>query len=80
MAPTKVTFPLTPSGRIVPYNYTVDYSPVKGTDILDQFVQSCRKRQIRPGFYYSVATNDYLHVHNGYVSEQEVDTYLRFVD
>ncbi|CAF3890931.1 unnamed protein product [Rotaria sp. Silwood1] len=48
MAPTNVTFPLSPSGRIVPYNYTVDYSPVKGVNVLDDFVKSCNKRQIRP--------------------------------
>ncbi|CAF1157199.1 unnamed protein product [Rotaria sordida] len=48
MAPTNVTFPLSPSGRIVPYNYTVDYSPVKGVNILDEFIKSCNKRQIRP--------------------------------
>jgi hypothetical protein len=68
MAPTKVTFPLNPSGEIVPYNYTVEYSPLNTTDVLGEFVKSCEKRQIKPGFYYSVVSNNYLDVDNGYVS------------
>ena len=68
MAPTNVQFPLNPSGAIVPYNYTVDYSPVKGVDVLGEFVKSCEKRQIKTGFYYSVVSNDYLNVQNGLVS------------
>lgn len=67
MAPTNVTFPLSPSGTMVPYNYTVDYSPVKGVNILDEFVKSCVKQQIKTGFYYSVVTNDYLNVAGGKV-------------
>jgi hypothetical protein len=63
-----VTFPLSPSGVIVPYNYTVDYSPVKGVNILDAFIKSCYKRQVRTGFYYTVATNNYLNVKFGLVS------------
>ncbi|CAF4055086.1 unnamed protein product [Rotaria sordida] len=55
MAPTNVTFPLSPSGRIVPYNYTVDYSPVKGVNILDEFIKSCNKRQIRPELHDLIA-------------------------
>jgi len=68
MAPTKVSFPLNPSGEIVPYNYTVDYSPMKGRDVLGEFVKSCEKRQIKTGFYYSVVSNSYLHFDNGVVS------------
>jgi hypothetical protein len=68
MAPTSVKFALNPSGEIVPYNYTVDYSPVKGVDVLGEFVTSCKKRQIRTGFYYSVVSNNYLNVQNGLVS------------
>jgi alpha-L-fucosidase len=67
MAPTKVTFPLNPSGQIVPYNYTVEYSPLKGIDVLGEFVNSCEKKQIKTGFYYSVVSNSYLHVDNGFV-------------
>ena len=68
MAPTKVTFPLNPSGEIVPYNYTVEYSPLKGVDVLGEFVKSCEKKNIKTGFYYSVVSNGYLHVQNGAVS------------
>jgi hypothetical protein len=68
MAPTAVKFPLNPSGQIVPYNYTVDYSPMKGVDVLGEFVKSCEKRQIKTGFYYSVVSNNYLNVQSGSVS------------
>jgi hypothetical protein len=68
MAPSKVTFPLNPSGEIVPYNYTVEYSPLKGVDVLGEFVKSCEKKQIKTGFYYSVVSNSYLHIQNGAVS------------
>ena len=68
MAPTDVKFPLNPSGEIVPYNYTVDYSPMKGVNVLGEFVKSCEKRQIKTGFYYSVVSNNYLNVQSGSVS------------
>ena len=68
MAPTSVRFPLNPSGEQVPYNYTIDYSPMKGRDVLDEFIESCNKRRIRTGFYYSVVSNDYLNVQSGAVS------------
>ncbi len=68
MAPTNAKFPLNPSGEIVPYNYTVQYSPLNGTDVLGEFVKSCATRQIKSGFYYSVVSNDYLNVDNGFVS------------
>ncbi|CAF4125027.1 unnamed protein product, partial [Adineta steineri] len=67
LSPTNVTFPLNLSSKIVPYNYTVDYSPVKGVNILDEFVKSCNKQKIRTGFYYSTVTNNYLNVRQGYV-------------
>ena len=69
MAPTNVTFPLSPSGIVIPYNYTVDYSSVKGIDVLKEFTQSCQQRQIRTGFYYSVVNNDYLNIKDGLVSK-----------
>jgi hypothetical protein len=68
MAPSNVKFPLNPSGEIISYNYTVDYSPVKGIDILDEFIKSCDKKQIRTGFYYTVVTNNWLNVESGFVS------------
>ena len=68
MAPTQVKVPVNPSGEIVPYNYTVQYSPLNGTDVLGEFVKSCQKKQIKPGFYYSVIWNNFLNVENGFVS------------
>lgn len=68
MAPTNVKFRLNPSSKIVPYNYTVDYSPMKDRDVLDELIKSCEKKQIRTGFYYTVVFNEYLNVQNGFVS------------
>ena len=68
MAPTNATFPINPSGEIIPYNYTVDYSPVKGIDVLDEFIKSCKKGNISTGFYYTVATNNWFNVEGGLVS------------
>ena len=73
MAPTDVKFPLNPSGEIVPYNYTIDYSPMKGRDVLKEFVDSCQKRQIQTGFYYSVVSNNYLNVQSGVVCHETLD-------
>ena len=69
MAPSNVQFPLSPFGKIIAYNYTVDYSPVKGVDVLDEFIKSCEKRQIKTGFYYTVVTNNWLNVESGFVSD-----------
>ena len=68
MAPSNVDFPLSPSGERISYNYTVDYSPVKGLDILEEFIKSCDKKEIRTGFYYTVVTNNWLNVESGFVS------------
>ena len=76
LSPTNVTFPLNPSGEIVPYNYTVAYSPVKGVNIVDEFIKSCNKHNVRTGFYYTVVDNDYLNVHHGYVSDSFVVLFL----
>ena len=70
MAPSNARFPLNPSGEIIPYNYTVDYSPVKGVDVLDEFIKSCQKRDIKTGFYYTVVTNNWLNVESGFVSRK----------
>ncbi|CAF1178087.1 unnamed protein product [Adineta steineri] len=67
MAPTAVTFPLNPSGKIVPYNYAIDYSPMEGRDVLEEFINSCEKKHIRTGFYYTVVANNYLNVQDGFV-------------
>ena len=68
MAPTDVKFPLSPSGQIIPYNYSINFSPVNGSDVLGQFVQSCRAHDIKTGFYYTVVSNTWLNVESGYVS------------
>lgn len=73
MAPTNVTFPLSPSGQMIPYNYSIDYSPMKGVDVLGEFIKSCEKRQIKTGFYYTVATNNWFNVEGGHVSETSSD-------
>jgi len=67
MAPTNVSFPVNPSGQLIPYNYSIDYSPMKGRDVLAEFISSCQKRQIKTGFYYTVATNTWLNVGSGLV-------------
>ncbi|CAF1334163.1 unnamed protein product [Adineta ricciae] len=73
LSPTNVTFPLNPSGEVVPYNYTVNYSPVKGVDILDEFVKSCYKQKIQTGFYYSTVINNYLNVQNDTLKEGQLN-------
>ncbi|CAF1121364.1 unnamed protein product [Rotaria sp. Silwood1] len=70
MAPTDVKFPLSPSGQMIPYNYSINYSPMKGVDVLDNFVKSCEKKQIRTGFYYTVVDNNWLNVENGLVQNR----------
>ncbi|CAF4400930.1 unnamed protein product [Rotaria sp. Silwood2] len=70
MAPSNVKFPLNPSGEMISYNYTVDYSPVKDINVLDDFIKSCEKKQIRTGFYYTVVTNNWLNVDNGFVQNR----------
>ena len=67
MAPTDVIFPLSPSGKLIAYNYSVNYSPVKGVDVLRQFIDSCQAKQIRTGFYFTVVSNTWLNVDNGFV-------------
>ncbi len=67
MAPTDAKFPISPSGEIIPYNYSIDYSPMKGVDVLAEFIKSCEKRQIKTGFYYTVATNNWFNVEGGMV-------------
>lgn len=52
--PTNVSFDFLPS-----YGYSVKEAPVK-TDVAGSFVDSCRKKGIKPGFYYSLGSNHYL--------------------
>ncbi|CAF1487349.1 unnamed protein product, partial [Adineta steineri] len=67
MAPTKIRFPLNPSGQLVPYTYSIDYSPMKGRDVLGEFIASCEKKHIRTGFYYTVVSNNWFNVQSGYI-------------
>jgi hypothetical protein len=63
-----VKFPLSPSGEMISYNYTVAYSSVKDVDVFGEFIKSCEKRQIGTGLYYTVMANNWLNVDNGFVS------------
>ncbi|CAF1530112.1 unnamed protein product [Adineta ricciae] len=72
MAPTDVKFPVNPSGRIIPYTYSIDYSSMKGRDVLEEFIASCKKKQIRTGFYYTVVNNNWFDVDRGYVQNRSL--------
>lgn len=45
-----------------PYNYSVQYSSCPGCNVVADFLATCAKYNIRPGFYYSLATNTFLNV------------------
>jgi alpha-L-fucosidase len=55
--PTQVQFRLT-TNETIRYNYSIQYSPKSETDLLQDFVASCRKAGIRTGVYYSVLWNN----------------------
>jgi alpha-L-fucosidase len=55
--PTNATLP---DGS--PYNYSIQYSSCPDCDVVKSFLQTCKKYNIHPGFYYSIATNTYLNV------------------
>ena len=64
--PTAVKF-TTVEGVSRPYNYSINYSPVKGMDVAGSFVASCQKANIQTGFYYSVVSNNWMNIDNGIV-------------
>lgn len=64
--PTQVQFQLT-TKETVHYNYSIAYSPKSGTDLLGNFVASCRRAGIRTGLYYSVVWNNWLNVQDSRV-------------
>ena len=64
--PSKVQVPLT-TNQTIPYNYSISYSPVSGTDLVGNFVKSCQKAGIKTGFYYSVVWNNWLNVQGTHV-------------
>jgi alpha-L-fucosidase len=53
--PTNISFPFLPNGK---YEYSVANAPIK-TDVAGSFAASCRKKSIKPGFYYSLGSNHY---------------------
>ncbi len=64
--PTKVQFQLT-NNQTIYYNYSIGYSPKAGTDLVGNFMESCRKAEIRTGLYYSVVWNNWLNVQDTHV-------------
>jgi alpha-L-fucosidase len=64
--PTQVQFPLT-TNETIHYNYSISYSPKSGIDLVGNFMQSCRKAEIRTGLYYSVVWNNWLNVQGTHV-------------
>lgn len=59
---------------MIPYNYSIGYSAVKGMDVLGSFVSSCQKAEIKTGFYYTVVNNNWFNVDDGLVSKISYDT------
>lgn len=55
--PTNVSLPFLP-GAGGSYTYSVAHA-ANTTDVAGAFVQSCRRRGIKPGFYYSLGSNAY---------------------
>ena len=64
--PTEVQFPLT-NNETIHYNYSIASSPKSGTDLVGNFMESCRKAEIRTGLYYSVVWNNWLNVQDARV-------------
>ena len=46
------------------YNYSIENSPLKGRDLVKEFVTTMRQYDIQPGIYYSLGNNFYLNVLN----------------
>lgn len=65
--PSAVTFE-TRDNTTSPYNYTVAYSPVNGTDVVKLFSESAEKYGIGHGFYYSTNVNNFLNVQDSLVN------------
>lgn len=65
--PSAVTFE-TRDNTTSPYNYSVAYSPVNGTDVVKLFSDSADKYGIGHGFYYSTIVNNFLNVQNSLVN------------
>ncbi|KUI61006.1 Alpha-L-fucosidase 1 [Cytospora mali] len=65
--PSAITFE-TRDNTTSPYNYTVAYSPVNGTDVVKLFSESAEKYGVGHGFYYSTVVNNFLNVQNSLVN------------
>ncbi|KAF3766425.1 family 29 glycoside hydrolase [Cryphonectria parasitica EP155] len=65
--PSAVTFE-TRENTTSPYNYSVAYSPVNGTDVVQLFTQSAEKYGVGHGFYYSTIVNNFLNVQDSLVN------------
>lgn len=65
--PSNVTF-ATRDGDTIEYNYTIADSPVAGTDMVKNFVDSAGKYQVGVGFYYSTVVNNFLNVQKSVVN------------
>lgn len=65
--PSAVTFE-TRDNTTSPYNYSVAYSPVTGTDVVQLFSDSATKYGVGHGFYYSTVVNNFLNVQNSLVN------------
>lgn len=65
--PSQVAFE-TRDGTTSAYNYSVAYSPVGGTDVVQLFSDSAVKYGVGHGFYYSTVVNNFLNVQNSLVN------------
>lgn len=68
--PSAVTFATRDGGdnATSAYNYSVAYSPVAGTDVVQLFADSAARYGVGHGFYYSTIVNNFLNVQNSLVN------------
>ena len=65
--PSQVSFETRDNDEIS-YNYTIAQSPVRGENVVGNFVRSAKKYGIGHGFYYSVVVNNFLNVQDSEVN------------
>jgi len=53
-----------------PYGLSIQHSSAPRANVVADFLATCRRFGIAPGFYYSIATNEYLNVEGGRVQSQ----------
>lgn len=66
--PSEVVFE-TRDNTTSPYNYSIAYSPVNGTDVVQLFSDSATKYGVGHGFYYSTIVNNFLNVQDSLVNQ-----------